>query len=152
MIGKSKKIEIITYYWACNNPDHRHSDEVTADKCILRMADQKARPAPRRWTEDGLAGLIEKHNSGMSYALIGRSLGIGGHQIKHLITKAYQILKQKDSLGESGMRIFEIVNELDMPVDIIAHFTQEGAEEWLSTIKKKKKYEGMLNKLKIKKI
>lgn len=152
MIGKSKKIEVITYYWGCNNPDHRHRDEVTADKCILKMADQKARPAPRRWTEDGLAGLIEKHNSGMSYALIGRSLGIGGQQIKNLITKGYRILKKKNSLGGSGMRIFEIVNELDMPVDIVAHFTQEGAEEWLSTLMKKKKYEGMLNKLKIKKI
>lgn len=83
-----RKILIEHWYWACNIPDHRHTSELVAAKCIEK---RKLHPPHRHWTLTDYALVLKRVRNGERQSDIARDMGLSRTRVGQVLHKAERI-------------------------------------------------------------
>jgi hypothetical protein len=92
--------QVISHYWDCLIPIHRHQTPEIAQKCIdryLRLDGHKRKGL--KWTDELMAETKRTHESGQTFAAIGREYGVGGGRIAEQVYKWERILRRRKTVA-----------------------------------------------------
>jgi hypothetical protein len=114
-----------TYYWSCADPGHRHTFKDKAALCIQQSQNR----FKKKWTDEKLATLKKKLDSGKTYVSIAKEYGLSPVRIGEL---ARQISYRE----ERAARRAEDLAERSLDPAIVLDYTKAIAES--PPVKKRK--------------
>ena len=79
-------------YWTCHREKHRHMTEATAASCLLRHPDPPV-PPRKKWTLKQMLEIQAMHESGMTWADIGKLNSLSGSRMSQLAEKGTRLLR-----------------------------------------------------------
>lgn len=101
MINNPKLYFIQIPRWACNDPDHDHKTEKSAQLCIRKQL--KPKKAIIVWTQEKLDDVIARYDAGQPLKTIAASYGVSAERIRQVEVRERRRLRRSFEVGADAL-------------------------------------------------